>query len=587
MGNIRKYKLLVIATLAFHLLASNRLPAQVEFLEQNWTKDQRQSYYTMSQGSRIMRYDWFVALEVSDGTEAFATKRLIELGYLPNENSPDKLPVGFVRDVNAIDSEKQYVGMNCAACHTNQMEFNGKTFQIDGAPALADMLGMLTGIEDSLQSTLDDSQKFERFKQKVLGDGASFMKTRRLKKDVEAFLQDWKTFVKNSNHPWGRGRLDAFGMIFNRVTSIDLGIPQNSRIPDAPVSYPFLWGTSFQNKVQWNGSVPNENDIERLGRNVGEVLGVFAQAEFRSFEFLDVDRPARTSAKRLNQVKMENRLKELWSPKWPEHFGKLDEAKVARGKEIYENHCLDCHAIVPRGQQQVPLEIVMTPVNEVKTDSLMAFNAVAYTVSTGQLKTLFDGRRRVPRAEMLQKLVRLSLISPYRDVAGRHSLLDKFNQNDLFEPSEIVAFLKELNIEKIVAEGLVDRLDEKLDKYYKELRKTIRMKLKEAPAAADAPDTLAYKAGPLAGIWATAPYLHNGSVPNLYELLLPADKRTKKFFVGSKKFDPKRVGFEITQVPGTTLVDTSKPGNSNSGHDMYGEFDEDERWALIEYMKSL
>ena len=537
-----------------------------------------------------MPYDWFVALEVSDGTDSFATQRLIELGYLPNtngENNPDHLPVGFVRDINVIDSDKQYIGMNCAACHTNQIEFNGKTFQIDGAPALADMLGMLTGIEASLQATLDDSEKFERFKQKVLGGNASFLTTRRLKKDVEAFLADWKTFVKNSNHPWGRGRLDAFGMIFNRVASIDLDIPQNSRIPDAPVSYPFLWGTSFQNRVQWNGSAPNENDIERLGRNVGEVLGVFAQAEFRSFEFLDVDRPARTSAKRLNQVKMENYLKELWSPEWPEHFGKLDEAKVEKGKMLYEHHCLDCHAIVPRREQQNPLEIVMTPVSEVKTDPLMAYNAAAYTVATGNLKTIFDGRRRVPRAEMLQKLVRLSLISPYRDVAGRRSLLDKFSQDDLFGPHEISAFLKELNIEKVVATGLVDRLEEKLEKYYKDLRKTVRMKLKQVPSAAEAPDTLAYKAGPLAGIWATAPYLHNGSVPNLYELLLPSNERSKKFYVGNKKFDPKHVGFETTEAPGTTLVDTSEPGNSNSGHDMYGEFNEDERWALVEYMKSL
>ncbi len=92
---------------------------------------------------------------------------------------------------------------------------------------------------------------------------------------------------------------------------------------------------------------------------------------------------------------------------------------------------------------------------------------------------------------------------------------------------------------------------------------------------------------PLAGIWATAPYLHNGSVPNLYELLLPSNQRTTKFYVGNREFEPKKVGFSTDQAAGTTLFDTSLSGNSNLGHDTYGTFTEEERWQLVEYLKSL
>src|SRR5690625_3270750 len=62
---------------------------------------------------------------------------------------------------------------------------------------------------------------------------------------------------------------------------------------------------------------------------------------------------------------------------------------------------------------------------------------------------------------------------------------------------------------------------------------------------------LSYKARPLNGIWATAPYLHNGSVPTLYDLLLPAKRpddpedgeyRPDEFMVGSREFDPIKVG---------------------------------------------
>jgi hypothetical protein len=115
---------------------------------------------------------------------------------------------------------------------------------------------------------------------------------------------------------------------------------------------------------------------------------------------------------------------------------------------------------------------------------------------------------------------------------------------------------------------------------------------------------LAYKGRPLTGIWATAPYLHNGSVPTLYDLLLPPEQRPKKFLVGTTEFDPKRVGFVTRDADGNLLdaptgdnsfvFNTRNPdgrvidGNSNAGHD-YGSawLTEDERWALVEYLKGL
>ncbi len=97
-----------------------------------------------------------------------------------------------------------------------------------------------------------------------------------------------------------------------------------------------------------------------------------------------------------------------------------------------------------------------------------------------------------------------------------------------------------------------------------------------------------YKARPLDGIWATAPYLHNGSVPNLYELLLPAGQRTKKFYVGNMEYDPVNVGFQFKSGPGTTEIDTSLDGNRNTGHDQYGAgLNHDQRMQLLEYLKSL
>ena len=74
-----------------------------------------------------------------------------------------------------------------------------------------------------------------------------------------------------------------------------------------------------------------------------------------------------------------------------------------------------------------------------------------------------------------------------------------------------------------------------------------------------------YKAAPRDGVWATAPFMHNGSVPNLYEMLIPAAERTKKFYLGGD-FDPVKVGLDTTATSGTFLMDTTLLGNSNAGH---------------------
>jgi hypothetical protein len=119
-----------------------------------------------------------------------------------------------------------------------------------------------------------------------------------------------------------------------------------------------------------------------------------------------------------------------------------------------------------------------------------------------------------------------------------------------------------------------------------------------------------YRARPLNGVWATAPYLHNGSVPSLWWMLTPAAQRPKQFCMGFRDFDPQQVGFHVE--PGevqkckdgetgfsTTNRDGSPiTGNSNLGHSFEGTGEhkagiigrlltDGERYELIEYLKTL
>jgi len=94
----------------------------------------------------------------------------------------------------------------------------------------------------------------------------------------------------------------------------------------------------------------------------------------------------------------------------------------------------------------------------------------------------------------------------------------------------------------------------------------------------------------LDGIWLRAPYLHNGSVPNLRELLEPASKRTPVFYRGYDLYDWVNVGF-VTTGPGAqragTLFKVADRGNGNQGHEYGAGLSSSEKDALIEYLKTL
>jgi hypothetical protein len=99
---------------------------------------------------------------------------------------------------------------------------------------------------------------------------------------------------------------------------------------------------------------------------------------------------------------------------------------------------------------------------------------------------------------------------------------------------------------------------------------------------------MGYVARPMAGIWASAPYLHNGSVPTLWDLLQPASARPATFPIGHLEYDPGKVGY-ATEVSGTPrfTFDVSKPGNANVGHEFGIELSDEEKRDLLEYLKSL
>lgn len=528
-------------------------PGRTVNLAQGWSEEQQQLFWFTSQGSQIVPYDWFLALEQAESTELIrSNENLDRLRFLieePSQANPDGLPVGFAKDVDPETGD--WLGFTCAACHTNQIDTPTASLRIDGAPTLGDTFSFFNQVAYGLQATANDDAKFDRFARKVLGQSYSADSASALRQELQALAQKR---VERQLHdmpdspqsvPYGHGRLDAFGGIFNQVLGTDLDIPANYRPSNAPVSYPFLWDTAQYDLVQWNGIAPNAG-IGVLARNVGEILGVYGTVEVVPLRGLKEIRGYQSSARIVSLGDLEAVINVLQSPQWPtEYLPPLDSAKVSNGKALYKQQCASCHAVIDRTDRKAELVAVMTPVTDLGTDPTMADNAASRTAQTGPLQGEVDWIALQTNKE----LKTFGAEAPGADV-----------------------------LDNVVINTILGQKGAAIEASIKEY-----LRVKTAPKF----DPRSYKARSLNGIWATAPYLHNGSVPNLWELMKPSAQRVKQFPVGSRTFDPVNVGFDTSPGSSGYTLDTTLPGNSNAGHEFGTNLTDEEKWALIEYMKSL
>ncbi|MBI3898453.1 MAG: cytochrome C [Gammaproteobacteria bacterium] len=550
----RKAGLMFVAMLAVARPALSE--SEVVYLDQGWSAQDRAGFYNTPQGSYLIPLSWFLSLEQPDSKAPFSTPAYIRrfkylTGYA-DASAPegDRLPVGFAIERN--EGKQDWMGYTCGACHTNDIQFKGVRMRIDGAPTMADFQSFVTQLGRALKKTVVDDATFNRFARRVTksNDPTAFAA---LRSELEQFEKKYSGFMARNltSHVYGYGRLDAFGYIMNELYVDDLGAPENQREPNASVSYPFLWSTPQHDWVQWNGSANNP-----FGRNVGEVLGTFGSVELK-----DVSKLGKTTARGRELFELERLVTRLKAPKWPEDIlGQIDHGRAENGRMIYAKNCASCHALpdsmgrypmTPAAENYFGVQFVethMTPLSELGTDPLASLNIALRPAATGGLAPYlpapYTGQSQLPAPVLLSIIVGLASTDA---VQGIQPVLTPA------ETAELIGY-------RVKAPGLPPY---------------------------EPKNIVAYRARPLDGIWATAPYLHNGSVPNLAELLKPSSQRIQMFYAGSREFDTQRVGFDVRDSAGNFRFDTHLPGNSNKGHE-YGTWLGDwEKADLLEFLKTL
>jgi hypothetical protein len=337
----------------------------------------------------------------------------------------------------------------------------------------------------------------------------------------------------------GYGRADAFGVgrneLFGGFHTNDFKAGMNALPPDAPVSFPHLWGMRHTSWFQWGA---NTNSV--VERNIGQSLGVGALYEPGTY---------RTTARLDHLYAMETLAYQLTPPAWPEDIlGQIDRAKAARGQAIFNRTCALCHETYAKSGS----------VNEYQ---LFALDIVGTDPSTA---VNFERMVMTPEGPMPFGLAAFGVVTKV--------MTAYFNDHHISEAQQ-------RKWQQIDERGKPD----------------FRVPLRDYDKFPDTKNHGVYRAKTLKGIWATAPYLHNGSVPTIYDLLLPADQRPKTFKLGTREYDTQKLGYVADGPRFLTpanmqpfALDTHILGNWNTGHEwwFYPQLTDENRYEIIEFLKT-
>lgn len=627
------------------LPAPNLTPIADWDAKQNWSKNTTEAFHFKTQGSRTLNIpaSWFMALEAPSesvfsflflDSNAFSSGTyLSRFGFIPqdtNKNNPLGLPIGFAttpyQNVIGIKNAQTAIGFTCAACHTGQLIHEGKRYLVQGGPAHVDLGQLTLAIEAALGQTALSSNlpllngKFLRFAKRVLGSEYTEEGIATPKADLSSVITELKKEPHGIDVVEGFSRLDALNRIGNQVFALDTGRFENYVNISAPVNYPHIWTSSWFSWVQYDGSI-----MQPLIRNAGEAMGTAALTNYSA----PVDQ-GRFS----NAIPMQNlhwieaslagpeqpfkarAFTGLHAPAWPDEFGNIDKELADQGAALYDKHCKACH---------LPALTKAVERGDAPDDKFWEhFSPVSW----------YDGNEELSTSEALLdvKIVHQDYVGTdpgqgnvlaLRTINTAASNVDDtpalgididvcVRQTSLLNPKD--TRLEQASIEDNpflpypYALGAVVQLG--IDQWFEKQRATDAERI---AIATDRPNCLqagqGYKARPLNGVWATAPFLHNGSVPTLRHLLGDPHERPDEFLLGDPTFDPVNVGIDLKPVPktdgnytrdGLFILRTTIPGNSNHGHEFRDRnasipeqgrigpaLSEAEISALIEFLKTL
>jgi mono/diheme cytochrome c family protein len=533
----------------------------VVWSQNGWSGAERAEYHHLAEGSELIPYA-LLANVVSVKTGKPFLENMERFGFIPDAASaanPHGLPIG-VTTVHSRDKSHtglEMAGFNCAACHVGEVTYRGKKLLIDGAPSLIDLQSYQVEFKDSLEATLRDPAKWFELAKGIdrdlhagdtapIGDASSYAPDSAAKTagDVAAAPTADKSF-----HSVPSGTADAAGTPVSLQGKTFLArLHGYAALAAARLAY------LKNGKLLLDGTEPGPGRIDAFGaaRNLLFPKDHIKMQSPVSFPFIwDVpDTTQQRSSADIVWIHYDGNTNSILERNIGQALGTgsvFDPKTYESTLRIANLHRLE----VLTHKLQAPKwpADMLGPIDQAKaTAGEKIFNDTCRGCHQNRLYALTDVGTDPQRANSFGQ-----------PVAGGVPF-----------PAAVKPILDGLKARAFLDDGISPADQAAMDANPVIWRATGQ-----------------YLARPLTGVWATAPYLHNGSVPTLWHLLHPT-QRPATFIVGNREYDPAKVGY-ATGGGGWTF-DTSQPGNSNIGHagDRYGtNLTEDQKAALLEYLKTI
>jgi mono/diheme cytochrome c family protein len=534
--------------------------APVSWSENGWSMVERAQYYHLPEGSELMPY-LILANLMSVKTGKPFLEGMERFGFIDDAVSsanPHGLPIG-ITTVHSRDKSitgLEMTGFNCAACHVAKMTYKGKVLLVDGAPALIDLQSYQVELKDSLDATLGDPKKLIEL---VIAMDRGLHKQDTPARSEAGSYASQPAVQGAGNVAEAPTRDTSFHSVSPKAADgAAAKFPGEGRdfagrlrvyveILKARLAY------LKNGKLLVNGTEPGPGRVDAFGaaRNLLFSKDAMRMQSPVSFPFI-WDVPDTSQEKSAKDA--------VWI-----HY----DANTNSILERNIGQALGMGAVFDPKTYESTLRIGNLHQLEVLTHQLKAPawpSAMFGTVDTAKVKQgeqIFNSTCKDCHQNKLYALV---------DIGTDPQRANSFGQpvSGVPFPQAIQPILDGLKARAFADEG-ISQADQKT--------------MDASPVIWRA--TGQYFARPLDGVWATAPYLHNGSVPTLWHLLHP-DQRPAAFVMGNREYDPVKVGY-ATDGAGWKF-DTTQPGNSNIGHsgDKFGtNLSEDQKAALIEYLKTI
>jgi hypothetical protein len=600
--------------------AEGAKPAVVMALESGLTDPQRATFYHLAEGSEVIPYAWVRAVySVRTGRPFLEDPD--RFGLIPDPTNPDSLPVGLTA-APTVDTRLfgvKMTGINCAACHVNEITFRGARIRVDGAPSTFEADSFKFDLKASLAYLRDHPKAFLEFMWRLRRDHEPSNphiptgireETRRLAHDAADLPRDaergardadrvFRFAIRALEHERRRPAEDMLsgltvapagtaapaGRLPRGLTYEDVAVAADSLVPDdfAPAASSVVHSDAGLSPAKHVEAVLS--DLILTYRLLKARIESFRRilptqdSTFAGFGRVDAFGVARNSIYPADAVPLTAPVDYPWL--W-------DFVRMENGQpSAWFHYDGNTNSFMQRNMgQAIGVGAVYdsaTYISTLNPWAIQSLETIAESITPPQWPAAVFGPVDRTKLALGDSLYRANCLGCHTtDSLGAIFTPDSIGTDRL----RLTNFATPMKTGGTFTGTVSVFLDSVAAHAYTIFNVPVDSQVKFNLVAHPVwQTTVRWKARRLHGVWATAPFLHNGSVPTLYDLLQPASQRPVRFGVGGREYDPVKLGLAAVPSP-RQWFDTRAPGNHNGGHEFGTNLTPPEKAALLEYLKT-